>query len=280
MNKAELKVIEPAIGHVQDSVVLWLHVRVLRTLCSILSSHRSQGCRPTKFRMDYSAPEYYSAIPDYEMDLSSSVINPLDRDVSKSILMRPCSYTRPVSIGGPPTRVWFDLQSLPPSAEEIKVPPLHAQLQIETTIGDFVQLIEAEVADGIPLSRAFIIGYSNGAAMSILTWLIGLKGAAIGGLGVFAGWLHHLQRAKGALTSLDAPNRDGGDYIPIIWAHGAEDDIIPLALALEGGTILKEEGLASKSDFNIKEYKGEGHEVNSTQLDDMIAWLHAQVNTK
>lgn len=194
--------------------------------------------------------------------------------------MRPCSYIRPVSIGGPPTRVWFDLQALPPSPEEIKVPPLHAQLQIETTIGDFVQLIEAEIAEGIPLSRVFIIGYSNGAAMSILTWLIGLKGAAIGGLGLFAGWLHHLQRAKEALTSPDAPNRDGRDYTPVFWAHGTEDDIIPLALALEGGTILKEEGLASKSDFNIKEYKGEGHEVNSTQLDDMIAWLHARVNTK
>ena len=194
--------------------------------------------------------------------------------------MRRCSYTRPITLGGPPRKAWFDLRTLPPLAEEIRVPPLNAQLQIETTVGDFVQLIEAEVAEGIPLSRVFIIGYSNGGAMSLLTWLIGLKGAAIGGLGVFAAWLHNSQRAKEALRSPDAPNRDGGEYTPVLWAHGAEDDIIPLALGLEGGTILKEEGLASKSNFNIKEYKGEGHEVNSTQLDDMVAWLHTRVNSK
>jgi len=194
--------------------------------------------------------------------------------------MRTCSHIRPIPFGGPPRTVWFNLLALPPSREEIKVPPLNVQLQIETTVADFVQLIEAEVAGGIPLSRVFIIGYSNGAAMSLLTWLIGLKGAAIGGLGVFAGWLHSSERVKEGLKRPGLPNRDEGNCTPVIWAHGTEDDIIPLALALEGGTILREEGLASETNFNFKEYEGEGHEVSSSQLGDMLAWLRTQVNTK
>jgi predicted esterase len=183
-------------------------------------------------------------------------------------------------MGGPPRTAWFDLLALPPSEEERNVPPLYAQLQIETTVGDFVQLIEAEVARGVPLNRVFIIGYSNGGAISLLTWLIGLKGAAIGGLGVFAAWLHDFKRAKEAMSSPDTPNKDGGAYTPVLWAHGAEDDIIPLTLALEAGRILREEGLASENTFNLRKYEGEGHEVNYTQLDDMMAWLSTRVNAK
>lgn len=193
--------------------------------------------------------------------------------------MIPCSYVRPTT-DGPPRTVWFNLLALPPSGEERKVPPSNAQLQIETTVGDFVHLIKAEVSEAIPLSRVFIVGYSNGGAISLLTWLIGLKGVAIGGLGLFAGWLHDSQRAMEAVKSSDITSRNGEDYTPIFWAHGTEDDVIPLAVALEGGTMLREEGLVSETTFNLKEYKGEGHEVNSTQLDDMIAWLRARVMTK
>jgi predicted esterase len=97
---------------------------------------------------------------------------------------------------------------------------------------------------------------------------------------VFAGWLHDSQRAREAVKSSGIPNRDGGDYTPVFWAHGTEDDVIPLALVSEGATILREAGLISETNFNLREYKGEGHEVSSTQLDDMIAWLRARVMTK
>lgn len=49
------------------------------------------------------------------------------------------------------------------------------------------QLIEAEIESGIDSGRIVLFGFSQGAAMSVLTGLT--NGRKLGGIGVLSGWL-------------------------------------------------------------------------------------------
>lgn len=123
---------------------------------------------------------------------------------------------------------------------------MNAQLQTETNIEDFVQFIEAEIlAENV---RALIIGYSNRSAISLLIWLIGLKGAAIGSLGVIA-------RVKEALRTSDIPEKDGGAALQFLGSWYGRS--YHLAFIDLDGVIILRKVLASEINLTLKGYNKE-----------------------
>ena len=66
------------------------------------------------------------------------------------------------------------------------------------TVHQLNQLITAEVDAGIPADRIVLGGFSQGAAMSLLTGLTAERRLA--GLGVLSGWLPARNKAKAVST--------------------------------------------------------------------------------
>ncbi|KAI0371517.1 Phospholipase/carboxylesterase [Pilatotrama ljubarskyi] len=79
------------------------------------------------------------------------------------------------------------------------------------------QLITAEVDAGIPADRIVLGGFSQGAAMSLLTGLTTERRLA--GLAILSGWLPLHTKIKAMLN-------DHAKKLPIFWGHGKSDQIV------------------------------------------------------
>ena len=86
------------------------------------------------------------------------------------------------------------------------------------------KLIEKEVARGITTNNIFLAGFSQGAAMSLMTGICYPKPLA--GIIALSGYL---PEAKEVLKKANASNQD----IPIFLAHGTEDPILPYTLGYQ-----------------------------------------------
>ncbi|KAJ7368823.1 Phospholipase/carboxylesterase [Mycena albidolilacea] len=159
---------------------------------------------------------------------------------------------------------WFDILSFGFNAAEDE----KGMLQ---TMHSLNQLITAEVDAGIPASRIVLGGFSQGAAMTVLTGLTAERKLA--GLAVLSGWLPLREKIK-AMAS------DHAASIPIFWAQGAEDPLVRPEMARQSADFVIEhirtpvapttgelKGLAYHS------YDGVEHSTNQKELDDLKAWL-------
>ncbi|KAH9899448.1 Phospholipase/carboxylesterase [Cubamyces lactineus] len=79
------------------------------------------------------------------------------------------------------------------------------------------QLITAEVDAGIPADRILLGGFSQGAAMSLLTGITTERRLA--GLAVLSGWLPIRTKVKAMMN-------DHAKKLPIFWGHGKMDPIV------------------------------------------------------
>ncbi|KAF4572502.1 hypothetical protein EYR36_007009 [Pleurotus pulmonarius] len=124
------------------------------------------------------------------------------------------------------------------------------------TVGSLQGLIDAEVAAGIDPSRIVLGGFSQGAAMTLLTGLT--TPTKLGGLMI-----------SPHATSL-----------PIFWGHGEADPLVKF----EWGTLSRdflatEVGIAlasSKADakgLNFNGYRGLVHSASPEEINDVKAWL-------
>ena len=106
------------------------------------------------------------------------------------------------------------------------------------TVHALNQLITAEVDAGIPANRIVLGGFSQGAAMSLLTGLTTERRLA--GLGILSGWLPIRNKVKAVrafchstvvivreLTSTPVKMvSDHAKKLPIFWGHGTADPIV------------------------------------------------------
>ena len=141
----------------------------------------------------------------------------------------PHAPVRPITInGGMAMRAWYDI-----SGQEI------AQRQDETGIRSSIvlleELIEREIARGIPGENIFLAGFSQGGAI------------------VLAGGIRHAQRLGGIValsTYLPMAEKTDGEAgsanraVPIFMAHGMLDPTISHALGEMSRDYLKQRGYA------------------------------------
>ncbi|RDB20092.1 Acyl-protein thioesterase 1 [Hypsizygus marmoreus] len=159
---------------------------------------------------------------------------------------------------------WFDIYSFGFDTDEDELGMLQSARLIN-------QLVTAEVDSGIDASRIVLGGFSQGAAMSLLTGLTGERKLA--GIAVLSGWLPLRTKFK----AMASPNSAS---IPVFWGHGSNDPLVKFQFCKDSSDFLtKQLGMPTSNSveeckgltYNI--YEGMGHTTNPKELDDLKTWI-------
>lgn len=139
----------------------------------------------------------------------------------------PRAPVRPVSInGGAPMRAWYDIRDADLARREDEA-GLRASMQLVQ------QLIEREVARGVPARRIVLAGFSQGSAITLGAGL--RHPERLAGL---AGLSGYVPLADTTLAERHAANHD----TPVFLAHGRSDGVVPLARGAAGRDLLQSLG--------------------------------------
>ncbi|KAK7029617.1 hypothetical protein VNI00_014315 [Paramarasmius palmivorus] len=165
---------------------------------------------------------------------------------------------RPVSLNQGTLRPsWFDITNLPPHQDEWD----------ENTILESITRIEniilREVHSGVESSRIILVGFSQGAALSLMTALSTLQ--ELGGVASLSGWVPSMARSSGMLIHV-------GGTMPVLWCHGTSDTEIPWSMGAEAVEYLKS-GARRLTNVEFKTYDGLEHRICDEELADLAAWL-------
>jgi len=136
----------------------------------------------------------------------------------------PNAPVMPVTInGGMSMRAWYDILHLDLGGVGTSGIPREDERGLRASQVMIEALIAEQVTAGIPASRILLAGFSQGAAMALLTGL--RHGARLGGVVALSGYLP----LAGALAAeRHASNHDS----PIFMAHGSYDPVVRLDRAL------------------------------------------------
>jgi phospholipase/carboxylesterase len=165
----------------------------------------------------------------------------------------PHAPTMPVTInGGYVMRAWYDILGADMARRE-------DEAGLRRSMAEITALIDAERASGIAASRIVLAGFSQGAAMTLLT---GLRyPERLAGLVGMSGYLP----LAGRLT----PERStANDDVPVFLAHGRGDPVVPYAA-----------GVATRDALRSMGYPVEWHEypmqhsVCMEEVADLNRWL-------
>jgi phospholipase/carboxylesterase len=171
----------------------------------------------------------------------------------------PHAPMRAVTINhGAVMRAWYDVRAVGGERREDADGVRASQAEIEA-------LVAREKARGIPAERLVLAGFSQGGAMALHTGLRHPERlAGIMALSCF------LPLADALGREASPANRD----VPIFMAHGAYDDLIPLARARHAHDILV--GLGWRVEWH--EYPMP-HSVCAEEIADISAWLTTVLGT-
>ena len=169
----------------------------------------------------------------------------------------PHAPVRPITInGGMAMRAWYDISGL-----EI------AQRQDEAGIRDSIrllgELIEREVARGVPSANILVAGFSQGGAIVISG---GVRCASrLGGIIALSTYLPMADKTDAEASSA---NRD----VPIFMAHGMLDPTISHALGEMSRDYLAQRG------YNIDWHAYPmAHQVCAEEIADLKRWMTARL---
>lgn len=161
--------------------------------------------------------------------------------------------------GGYVMRAWYDIVSLEPHSREIDEAGLLESRDIVR------QLIAREAGRGIPSHHVFLAGFSQGGAVAYLSGLTHPEPLA----GVIA-LSTYIPSPHLITADLSSANRQ----LPVFAAHGTDDDVVSLALGVQGLEFVKSLGIAPE----WRTYPMP-HSVCPEEIDDIGAWLEARLKT-
>lgn len=136
----------------------------------------------------------------------------------------------------PVGRAWYDLQ------EETMYEGLEASRQL---LIDWLQSLESMT--GVPLSRTFLSGFSQGGAMTLD---VGLT-LPLAGLVVMSGYPHP-----------QLANLQKGNFPPTLIMHGTQDQVVPLSAATKAKAVAEALGVVVEYHEFVM-----GHEINLEMLE-------------
>jgi phospholipase/carboxylesterase len=137
----------------------------------------------------------------------------------------PNAPTMPVTVnGGMSMRAWYDILHLDIGGAGNTALPREDERGLRASQAMVDALIDAEIARGIPASRIVLAGFSQGAAMTLMTGL--RHPVRLGGLMVLSGYLPLAAQLSAERHAL---NLD----VPIFMVHGSYDPVIRIERALQ-----------------------------------------------
>jgi phospholipase/carboxylesterase len=165
----------------------------------------------------------------------------------------PHAPIRPVTVNnGYRMRAWYDVLGADLVRREDEVGLREAQVQVQG-------LLDREAQRGIAPSRTVLMGFSQGAAMTLLTGLRAPQRLA--GLAPLSGYL--------PLAATTAAERSPANLdVPIFLVHGRFDPVIALARATDSRDAL----VALGYPVEWHEYPME-HSLCAQEVDDLNRWL-------
>lgn len=138
----------------------------------------------------------------------------------------------------PRGKMWYDLQSLDEKG-------------LATSCELLTQFLEdLPSLTGIPLEKTFLLGFSQGAAMTLDVGLV----FPFAGLIALSGYLHISKEELQELASINFP--------PILIAHGTLDQVVPISMARDTLSILQ--GLNAAVEYEEYEMS---HEIRPQTCD-------------
>jgi len=159
----------------------------------------------------------------------------------------------PVTInGGVVMRAWYDIT-------ETDLAKRADESGVRSSAGILEELIEEEIARGIPSTRILLAGFSQGGAIALHTGLRYSKPLA--GIMALSTYLP-LPEAV-----VDERQQCNGD-IPIFLAHGSQDPVIPLALSEQSRALLASLGYRVQCHTYPM-----AHSVCPEEIRDIAIWL-------
>lgn len=162
-------------------------------------------------------------------------------------------------VRGPQSFAWFEPEFLPHG--EFRIAPEQIAASRDR-IAAFLD--EAVAAYGADAERVYLLGFSQGAIMSLTLALTQPE--------LLAGAVPIAGRIPPEVEPwIVAPERTAG--LPLLLEHGRFDQVIPIAWAHRARPILERQGVA----LDYHEYDAP-HSITPSMLDDATAWLTARLD--
>ncbi len=180
-------------------------------------------------------------------------------DIKMRFIM-PHAPIRAVTINhGMPTNSWFDIKSIDYNDLSINFD------EFNDSIHSILSLISQQIKNGISSNRIFLIGFSQGGVIALHASILSEKKlAGVGGLSTYIPLFPQAQQFASEVNKT----------IPIFLAHGHQDAIIPIDLAMVAKDMLQDAGY----DVTWNEYRGAAHEVTDSELMDLQEWMIESLN--
>ena len=156
-------------------------------------------------------------------------------------------------------RAWYDIAATDLGEQQDVEGIKRSQEQLNS-------LIEAEIAQGIPADKIVLAGFSQGGAI------------------ILQAGLRYSQRLAGIMVlssyvplkeTLAAEKHSANQDVPIFYAHGEDDDIIPISFAKQSRDILLAQGYKVEwSSYSMP------HSVVPDEIDAIGVWLRKILEIK
>ncbi|XP_078035014.1 lysophospholipase-like protein 1 isoform X2 [Augochlora pura] len=157
-------------------------------------------------------------------------------------------------IHGMHSNVWFDRKTIDINAPE--------QLDsIDQICKNVVELIDTEVAQGIPHENIAVSGFSMGGALSM--YLAYRYKTSVAGCAAMSSFLNRNS------TVYEYLKTNPGNMPPLLQYHGTKDALVSVQWAEETYNNLKEFGV--KGQFKLLD--GRHHELTSSQIKSFKSWV-------
>uniref|UniRef100_A0A0W0FQ38 Acyl-protein thioesterase 1 n=1 Tax=Moniliophthora roreri TaxID=221103 RepID=A0A0W0FQ38_MONRR len=160
----------------------------------------------------------------------------------------PHSPQRPVTANmGMIMPSWFDIESFGFKTSEDE----HGMME---SVRSLTQLIDAETKSGLSANRIVLGGFSQGAAMSLLTGLTSEKRLA--GVVALSGWLPLEEKFKASLSS----------HATLDLANESVDALKSFGFSVHSG-------VQDVTGLSFNTYHGVAHSTNIQELSDLKTWI-------
>jgi len=169
----------------------------------------------------------------------------------------PHAPVRPITVnGGASMRGWYDITSIDFESRDQDADGIHA------SAAAIDQLIQSEIAGGVPPEHITLAGFSQGGAIALYCGL--LSKHRLGGIVALSTYLP-LQNE--VLPRIDDLHRT----VPVFMAHGSADEVIPLRVGEQSCSALEASGVALE--FHTYPIS---HSVSADEVADLSVWLKRQ----
>lgn len=169
----------------------------------------------------------------------------------------PHAPVRPVTLnGGMPMRAWYDIKSLDSASRADESGVRESMARIDAWLA-------AEAARGVPASRQFLAGFSQGGAIALA---LGLRRTQpLAGIIALSTYLPLMEYTEAEATPV-------GLTTAVFMGHGRHDPVLPHALGEASRDAMRRLGVAV--DWHSYPMP---HSVCADEIHDLARWLHPRL---